>query len=307
MSTNQVIRVRKETGFTILDNGIFKDTLLSMKAKGLLATLLSLPEDWNFSTIGLAKLCNDGETAVRSALKELEQNGYLNREAIREKGTIIDWKYTIYEERQPKDFTKKPDVSSPDVENNHVVNPPQLNTKESSTKEENNTSTKVEVEPPKGDSVNDTEVHGMVLENNTEGVRTNIYNRAPQKILTKEKSKKPNLWDKCFSEIHRRYKGTKVYDPIIEYLGYRIKSDMHPLGYSGWVGLLNKLDKLGQTDDEKCKIIEQSIKMKWDTFAELKQWNNRNSKYSGTDVFAEGGFVKSVPADRNNFMKGVKF
>ena len=128
MSTNQVIRVRKETGFTILDNGIFKDTKLSMKAKGLLATLLSLPEDWNFSTIGLAKLCNDGEGAVRSALKELEQNGYLNRESIRERGTIVDWKYTIYEERQPKDFTKKPEVSSPDVKNSHVPNPPQLST-----------------------------------------------------------------------------------------------------------------------------------------------------------------------------------
>ena len=296
MSTN-FVKVTKNKNFTVIDNGIFKDKQLSWKAKGLLTTMLSLPEDWNFSIAGLTTMSSDGDTVVRNTLKELEDNGYLTREKIREKGVIIDWKYTIYEERQTK---TNHNGTEPVVDFPQVVKPPQLNTKELSTKEENNTSTKVEVEPPKGDSVNDTEVHEMVLGNNTEGVHTNIYNRAPQKILTKEKSKKPNLWDKCFSEIHRRYKGTKVYDPIIEYLGYRIKSDMHPLGYSGWVGLLNKLDKLGQTDDEKCKIIEQSIKMKWDTFAELKKWNNGSSKPVGREVFGEtdamrcGAPVKSI-------------
>ena len=251
----------------------------------------------------LAEWCNATERGIQKNLNNLIERNLIEQVTHTPNNHLVCYKVTNWvasEQSSPLVVNKVHD----DKEQSSLA----YNKLEDSIIDKlDNTSTKVEVEPPKGDSVNDTEVHGMVLENHTEGVRTNIYNRAPQKILTKEKSKKPNLWDKCFSEIHRRYKGTKVYDPIIEYLGYRIKSDMHPLGYSGWVGLLNKLDKLGKTDDEKCKIIEQSIKMKWDTFTELKQWNNRNSKYSGTDVFAEGGFVKSVPADRNNFMKGVKF
>ena len=291
MSTNQVIRVRKKTGFTILDNGIFRDTLLSMKAKGLLATLLSLPEDWNFSTLGLAKLCNDGEGAVRSALKELEQNGYLNREAIREKGTIIDWKYTIYEERQPKDFTKKPDVSSPDVKNSHVPNPPQLNTNKSSTKElSNKVSTKVDTSPTEGGSISNTETMSHASVNQTKGSRIKSV-RTPQKVLTKEK--KPNLYERCTEEVAQRYEGELKY-VLLEYLNYRIKSKLHPLGFSAWKGMLNKLDKLAEDDKTRSKVVEQSLKMGWDTFVELKEWNK---KPAGRALFGETTQIKSKPFD----------
>ena len=55
------------------------------------------------------------------------------------------------------------------------------------------------------------------------------------------------------------------------------------MGFAGWVGLLNKLDLLGQTEDERCKIVDQSLKMKWDTFVELKTW----SKPKGRERFGE--------------------
>lgn len=302
------VKVLKEKNFTIIDNGIFKDTGLSMKAKGLLTTMLSLPDDWDFSTLGLTTLFSDGDTAVRGALKELEQNGYLKREAIREKGVIVDWKYIIYEERQSEDFSKKPDDSSPDVENHHVGDRQQLNTNKSSTNNINNiVSTNVDTSPTEGGSVSDTETISHVSMNRTEGSPIYKYNRAPQKILTNEKPKKKNLWEKCTDEINRRYTDTTLHVMLVEYLEYRIHSRQHPMGFAGWVGLLNKLDVLGKTDEEKCKIIEQSIKMKWDTFAELKTWGKGSSRYSGTDVFAEGGMVHSIPADRSNFMGGMVF
>ena len=131
--------------------------------------------------------------------------------------------------------------------------------------------------------------------------KSNIYNRTPQKVLTNEK--KPNLWEKCVSEIDKRYDGTSVQSALMEYLPYRLKSTIHPIGFSGWVGLLNKLDKFGTTDEEKCKIIEQSIKMKWDTFVELKTWGRKSNDKS---VFGENDNMQAG-APVGSFKKGVIF
>ena len=164
-------------------------------------------------------------------------------------------------------------------------------------------STKVDTEISGEISSNDTETISHVSMNRTEGSSIYKYNRAPQKVLTNEKPKKKNLWEKCMDEIDRRYKDTIVYDAIVEYLGYRLKSTIHRIGFAGWVGLLNKLDTLGKTDEEKCKIIEQSIKMKWDTFAELKTWGRRPS---GKEVFGENDNMR-YGAPVQSFRSGVTF
>ena len=173
------------------------------------------------------------------------------------------------------------------------------NTINTSNKEEDIVSTYVDTEISGEISSNDTETISHVSGNRTEG-SIYKYNRTPQKNLTPEKPKKKNLWEKCMDEINRRYKDTIVYDAIVEYLGYRLKSTIHRIGYDGWVGLLNKLDKLGKTDEEKCKIIEQSIKMKWDTFAELKTWgrkSNDKSVFGETDAIHCGTPVQSFRAE----------
>ena len=115
-----IFRVHKENNYTTIDNNIFKNKELSWKGTGLLVTMLSLPDNWNFSINGLAALKKDKETIVRTALKELETLGYLKRTQIRDnKGKIIDWEYDIYE---------SPVVENPQVEKPHVENQPQLNT-----------------------------------------------------------------------------------------------------------------------------------------------------------------------------------
>ena len=181
------------------------------------------------------------------------------------------------------------------------------NTINTSNKEETKVSTNVDTEISQEISSNDTETISHVSTPHTEGVSITNNIRTPKKVLTSEKPKKKNLWEKCTDEINRRYTDTTLHVMLVEYLDYRLKSKLHPMGFNGWVGLLNKLDKLGKTDEEKCKIIEQSIKMKWDTFAELKTWGKGSSRYSATDVFAEGGMVHSIPADRSNFMGGMMF
>ena len=86
-------------GFTTLPNSIFMDRRLSLKGKGLLCQLLSLPDDWEFSEKGLVAIMKDGSTSLRSALEELEQCSYLHRERVRdEKGRLKGVIYHVYEE-----------------------------------------------------------------------------------------------------------------------------------------------------------------------------------------------------------------
>lgn len=126
-----VIRINKTRDYTIMSNAHFKEKEMSLKAKGLLSLMLSLPDDWDYSIEGLVALSNDGSTSVRGALKELENFKYLVRTPVRNKGKIVDWQYDIFEQPQEE----KPLVEKPLVENPQVENHIQLNTKELNTKE----------------------------------------------------------------------------------------------------------------------------------------------------------------------------
>ena len=92
----QVFRVERDKNFTVMSNHHFKNKALSLKAKGLLSLMLSLPEDWNYNMQGLASLSRDGIDSVRSALKELEYYGYVERNKVRnEYGLFTDTEYRI--------------------------------------------------------------------------------------------------------------------------------------------------------------------------------------------------------------------
>ncbi|MFV0519669.1 MAG: DUF6017 domain-containing protein [Lachnospirales bacterium] len=94
-----VFRVEKNKNFTVMSNYHLKDTTLSLKAKGLLSLMLSLPENWDYTINGLATICKDGVDSIKATVKELEENGYIHRERIRnEKGHLTGTEYTIYEE-----------------------------------------------------------------------------------------------------------------------------------------------------------------------------------------------------------------
>ena len=128
-----IMRTEKNKNYTVMGNYHLRDKELSLKAKGLLSIMLSLPDGWNFSTQGLTTLSSDGETAIRSTLKELEQKGYLKRNKVRINGKIVDWEYVVYEQKHPC----VPVDESPVDENVHVNNRTQLNTKEINTKKLN--------------------------------------------------------------------------------------------------------------------------------------------------------------------------
>lgn len=90
---------QKSGNFTVVPNGYLRNIKLSLKGRGLLTTLLSLPPDWVFSEVGLSKILPEGLGSVRSGLKELEKMGYIQRERVRnEKGQLKGTIWHIYEE-----------------------------------------------------------------------------------------------------------------------------------------------------------------------------------------------------------------
>lgn len=122
--------------YTIINNHLLKNTDLSLKAKGLLCLMFSLPEDWNFSTKGLTSIVKDGERSVRSALKELEDNRYLIRKPIHDGAHIIDWEYQIFEAPYNQEGCNE-DVQYQDVQNVHLRKSTQLNTNKLNTNIQN--------------------------------------------------------------------------------------------------------------------------------------------------------------------------
>ena len=136
-----VFRIERTRDYTVMSNHHLRNANLSLKAKGLLSMMLSLPEDWNYTTRGLAKICKEGVDAIGAALRELEGAGYIVRHQRRDKsGRITDTEYVIYEQPQPD--MSQPDTASPDTENPDMVRPDmekpaELNIEKSNTQKQN--------------------------------------------------------------------------------------------------------------------------------------------------------------------------
>ena len=124
-----VVRVHKNANFTVMSNYHFKEKKMSLKAKGLLSLMLSLPDDWDYSIAGLTTLSKDGRDGVMSALGELEKFGYLERSrVINDKGQFAGVEYNIYEHPQEKPVSEKPNQDNSTLENPNSEKRDQLNT-----------------------------------------------------------------------------------------------------------------------------------------------------------------------------------
>jgi hypothetical protein len=94
-----VFRVEKSRDFTVMSNHHLRNPALTLKAKGLLSLMLSLPDKWDYTTRGLSCICREGVDSISTALGELERCGYLTRERVRDPyGRLGDIEYTIHEQ-----------------------------------------------------------------------------------------------------------------------------------------------------------------------------------------------------------------
>lgn len=129
------LRKEHKENYTCISNDVFKSDL-SLKARGMLCTMLSLPDDWEFSENGLQAILKDGQTSVRSAIKELESAGFLSRTRERDESGRMGrcvWIVCDY-----------PRFENPNLVNSNLGNEPQLSTKEQSTNRLNTKESKKE-------------------------------------------------------------------------------------------------------------------------------------------------------------------
>lgn len=127
-----VFRIEKTNNYTVMSNYHLREREMSLKAKGLLSLMLSLPNDWDYTIEGLVTICKENETAVKSTLNELKDFGYLEILKVQNKKGQFEYEYNIYEKPQ----SKKPEVENLGVENPSVENQGQLNTNKQNTKKE---------------------------------------------------------------------------------------------------------------------------------------------------------------------------
>ena len=153
-----VFRIEKTRDYTVMSNHHLRDKSLSLKAKGLLSLMLSLPEEWDYTTKGLARICKDGVDSICAGVRELEEHGYVIRQRVRNpNGQLGAIEYTILEQPRPPEPEKperenpvldNPEQASPVLGEPEQENPAQLNTKGSSKQISNTDSSSTEESNP---------------------------------------------------------------------------------------------------------------------------------------------------------------
>lgn len=267
-----VFRTIKNKNYTCMSNYHLRDKNLSLKAKGLLSIILSLPEDWNYSAKGLETLSTDGNTTVRNTLKELEENHYLIRKRIYKDGKISDWEYIIFESKeQYEDYINTNDLQV--VENQQQEIFIQENNNNKILKQSNTKKVNKEIK-------NNTKV--LLAENSAE---SNTFLKSSSSLPRKQ-----NKYSKCVSLIHDFTVNEKLIAVLVDYLNMLLEADKS-MYTNQFKGKLNKLKRL--TDDERdmIVIVEQSIQFGWKSFYPL---NKDNYRFNNSG----GGFKDNIEGDK---------
>ena len=252
-----VIRVNKTKNYTVMSNEHLKDKRLSLKAKGLLSVMLSLPDTWDYSISGLVAICKESETAVKSTLRELKSCGYLvvtKKMPDETESGRIEYVYDVFEQAQTgKQGVEKQGVENLGVENLGVENVRQLSTKESSTKESNT-----------------------------------------KESSTKKKKESTMA---SYDEIIADYtENGELRSLLMEFVKMRkmMKKPLTNKGLSLLITSKKGLDGLASTDAEKIDIVQQSIMRGWLGFFPLK---DRDAKRETVPRETTSGFNKKIDAD----------
>ena len=134
-----VFRVEKSREFVVMSNKFLREKEMSLKAKGLLALCLALPDDWNYSINGLCAICKESQTSIRSTLKELETFNYLERKRHKDEKGQFTYEYIIYETPYAENLhMEKQHKAKQNTEKQHKDSDRLQRTKKQSIKKQNN-------------------------------------------------------------------------------------------------------------------------------------------------------------------------
>lgn len=228
-----VFRVHKTQDFTVMSNHHLRDHKLSLKAKGLLSVMLSLPDDWDYSMSGLASICVEGASAVKSAMDELTEAGYVVVTKLYPNQTDsgrIEYAYDVHEVPEETTPEKQGDRKQPlenlPLEIQPLENRGQVNTKKVSTKEPST------------------------------------------KDKTKGGAKKQATQD-LVAEVDAFTDNVLLRQTILEFMDAR-RAMKAPMTMNALRKMLSKLKKLAYTDDERIEILNNSIINGWKGVFPLK-------------------------------------
>lgn len=207
-------RIQKNRDFTVMSNYHLRDRNLSYKAKGLLSFMLSLPDDWDYSLKGLVAISKESHDAIKTAIDELKQNGYLKIDKVRTKSGKFSYDYYVYEiptfnreisEKKPEgDF---PYLDNPEVEEPALENPTQINT--------NNK-----------DNIDNIDKTSEPIPNNEEFNEDRKHHKLTKELIKTKYIGKEDVEADCFDEIFRNYLSSGITYPelmgSIHYIAPRV-------------------------------------------------------------------------------------
>lgn len=273
-----VIRVEKTQDYTVMSNYHFKDQRLSLKAKGLISEMLSLPDEWDYSIAGLVAINQENESAIKSALKELKQAGYLEIRKIlpnKDNNGRIDYEYILHEMPIQQGKIQEVEIQPLEIlptEIQGVENQGQLNTNILNTKESN--TNVIKKESRKKESGYDAIMDSVSFIKNDPELRESIVSF----IKMRKMIKKPLTDDALKLNINKAYKLAKG-DPVI------MKAIFEQSVMNSWQGVF----ELKEETDQKRPAIKQAT---GNPFTELRRQLGYDT---GTDSSAFGEAVGQLP------------
>ena len=231
-----IFRINKTKNYTVMSNHHLVDKSLSLKAKGLMSYMLSRPDDWDFTELGLVACLKENRTSIRNALKELEERGYLVRKRERKSnGTLGSAMYDLYE--------------TPMLENRTLENPTLDNVTQLNTKVTNSANTSLD---------NKTKNSGNTRVSSIYGVTEIINTDARAGARGESKTDNPPECSQKFAEALAGF----------EEMRKKIKK---PLTQRAKALILKKLNSLAPNDEEtQIEILDQSTLNGWQGVFELK-------------------------------------
>lgn len=271
-----IVRIEKTKNYTVMSNYHLRDKSLSLKAKGLMSLMLSLPDDWDYSVAGLVTQVKEERTAVSSAINELIEHGYMTREVVRENGRISDWNYTVYETPTESVLPSENLI----VENLMLENHTQLNTDINQIKTKKSTGAGAS-------SKNHSQVYKQrtTLSDDLESGKD-----IDEQKKSKKKSPKDKFRDECLDIIDDEYSEKNysytVKDLLVEYFEFvsavpenkdnlckRVKTTKM------WKNKLVRLDELVKDGYDPIDIIQQSLDNKAYVFYPLQSTQQKSNKH----------------------------
>lgn len=246
-----IVRAEHSDNFTTMSNTHLQDKELSLKAKGLLSWMLTLPDSWDFSVAGIASCIKESKDTVRSTLQELEKFGYLERSDQLRAGSGIFGasEFTVYEEPQNNRTGKSNAVKSP------------KNKESNRTGKSNADTNRVDFT----DAVNPTQINTNIT--NTKESKKERKGKVEAEAKRNKSKTKRKSYDELVASL---VDNSQVQEKLLEYIGWRCTRDGY-LTNAQVKALVKRLNDISQSPQAQIEVVDQALRGSYKDFAPLRE------------------------------------